>query len=121
MPVNTAKNHYLGKEGCKRMNCAQSVISAFKEKFDLSEETIELFRPYGTGRAPDGLCGAFYAAKYILEKNDAEVKASELENYFLEQAGAVKCHEIRVGKKLSCIGCVEKSSEFLEKYSGEVI
>jgi hypothetical protein len=59
MPVNTAKNHYLGKEGCKRMNCAQSVINAFKEKFDLKKETIELFKVYGAGRAPEGLCGAF--------------------------------------------------------------
>ena len=82
--------------------CLSILYKFFKEKFDLSEETIKLFRPYGAGRAPDGLCGAFYAAKYILEKNEAEVKASELENYFLEQAGAVKCHEIRVGKKLSC-------------------
>ena len=115
MPVNTAKNHYLGKEGCKRMNCAQSVISAFKEKFDLNEETIEAFRVYGAGRAPEGLCGALYAAKYILEKGFEEGKVNELEKYFIEQAGAVKCHEIRAGKKLSCLGCIEKSSEFLEK------
>jgi len=112
MPVNTAKNHYLGKEGCKRMNCAQSVICAFKDKFGLNEEVIEAFRAYGGGRAPDGLCGAYYAAKYLLHK-DSEEKACELENYFLEQAGAVKCHEIRGAKKLSCLGCVEKSSEFL--------
>lgn len=114
MPVNTAKNHYLGKDGYKRMNCAQSVISAFKEKFDLSTEIIESFRAYGAGRAPEGLCGAFYAARYILEKSAAD-KSTELEKYFLDQAGAVKCHEIRAGKKLSCIGCVEKCAEFLEK------
>lgn len=69
------------------MNCAQSVISAFKEKLDLNTETIELFRAYGAGRAPDGLCGALYAAKYILEKNAAEEKSIELENFFLNQAG----------------------------------
>lgn len=61
MPISTAKNHYLGKEGYKRMKCAHSVISAFKEKFNLSTETIESFRAYGAGRATYRLCGALYA------------------------------------------------------------
>ncbi|WP_010243917.1 C-GCAxxG-C-C family (seleno)protein [Acetivibrio cellulolyticus] len=115
MSVNTAKNHYLGKEGYTRMNCAQSVISAFKEKYNLSTEAIEAFRNFGTGRAPEGLCGALYAAKYIFEKYAAVEKSIELEKYFFDQAGAVKCDEIRMRKKLSCLGCVEKCAEFLER------
>ncbi len=121
MPVNTAKNYYTGKDGHKRMNCAQSVICAFKEQFGLCEEIVESFNAYGGGRAPDGLCGALYAAKYILEKGVDPAKANELEKYFLEKAGAVRCHDIRGERKLSCLGCVEKSSEFLEKYTQETI
>lgn len=113
MPVNTAKNYYLGKEGCKRMNCAQSVICAFKERFSLDESAVELFKLYGGGNAPGGLCGAFYAAKYVLENGADKQKTSELEKFFLEQAGSIKCREIRGVRKLSCLGCVEKSSEFL--------
>ncbi len=117
MPVNAAKNYYLGKEGYRRMNCAQSVISAFKERFGLSMKTVEAFRAYGAGRAPEGLCGAFYAARYILEKNTTEEKSAELEKFFLDQAGAIKCHEIRECRKLTCIGCVEKCAEFLDGIS----
>ncbi len=116
MSVNIAKNYYLGKEGYSRMNCAQSVISAFKEKHNLSTDTVESFGAYGGGRAPDGLCGALYAAMYILEKNAEVEKRNELERYFIDQAGAVKCRDIRACKKFSCLDCVEKSSEFLDEH-----
>lgn len=97
------------------MNCAQSVVSAFKEKFSLEDDLVDSFKAYGGGRAPAGLCGAFYAVKSIMEKLDKE-KISELEQYFLEHAGALECSNIKSLRKLSCVGCVEKSSEFLEKF-----
>jgi len=115
MSANVAKNHFLGKEGLRRLNCAQAVASAFQEKYDLSAETLEAFRAFGSGSAPEGLCGAYYAAKYILEKNEAQGEANRLERYFLEQAGDIRCSRIRACRKLSCLGCVEKSAEFLEK------
>lgn len=115
MSIEVAKNHFLGREGYKRMNCAQSVISAFKEKYNLSADTVEAFGAYGGGRAPDGLCGALYAAMHILKENAGIEKCNELEGYFIAQAGSVKCREIRMCKKLSCLDCVEKSSEFLDK------
>jgi len=70
---------------------------------------------YGGGRSPDGLCGALYAVKYILNNQQDKEKLAELKEYFLENAGALECSNIRGMKKLSCVGCVEKSSEFLEK------
>lgn len=109
-----AKTNYTGLGGCQRMNCAQSVISAFKEKFNLSEDLVEAFRNYGGGRAPEGLCGAYYAVKYILDKQDPE-KLEDLESHFLQHAGALECSNIKGLRKLSCVGCIEKSSEFLEK------
>ncbi len=112
MSAIEAKNNYIGVNGSK-MNCAQAVLSAFKEKYNIENESVELFRNYGGGKAPDGLCGAYYAVKYILSNYDKE-KVEELENYFLENAGALQCNNIKGLKKLSCVGCVEKSSEFLE-------
>lgn len=116
MAINTAKNHYLGKNGCKRMNCAQAIMHAFKEKFEIDESMVEQFKLYGSGNAPDGLCGAYYATKHILEKSTASGKDGELEKYFLEKAGAVKCREIRRAKKLSCLGCVEGCCEYLVNF-----
>jgi hypothetical protein len=114
MSVIAAKNNYIGHGGCKRMNCAQSVLSAFKEKFALEDNLVDSFKDYGGGKAPAGVCGAYYAAKCITDRYDKE-KSQQLERYFLEHAGALECKNIRGLKKLSCIGCVEKSSEFLEK------
>lgn len=112
MPINKARNHYLGKEGLKRLNCAQSVISAFKEKYEIDDDTIDLFKGYGGGNAPEGVCGAFYAGMFALEKQAPE-KIEEFKKYFIENAGSLSCREIRTNKKLSCVGCVEKSSEYL--------
>ncbi|MDP4182713.1 MAG: C-GCAxxG-C-C family (seleno)protein [Bacillota bacterium] len=113
MSVIKAKNNYIGQGGCVRMNCAQSVVSAFKDKFNLDDELVESFRAFGGGRAPAGVCGAYYAVKSIIERVDKD-KADELKKYFLDHAGALECSNIRGLKKLSCVGCVEKSSEFLE-------
>jgi len=115
MSVIKAKNNYTGLGGCQRMNCAQSVISAFKDDFNIGDDTVDAFKSYGGGRAPDGLCGAFYAVKYIINKQHDNEKVAELEKNFLEQAGALECKNIKGLKKLSCVGCVEKSSELLEK------
>lgn len=109
-----AKNNYIGRGGCQRMNCAQSVLSAFKEEFNISDELVARFGSYGGGRAPEGLCGAYYAVKYILSKENPQ-RLEELEKHFLNHAGALQCSNIKGLKKLSCVGCVEKSSEFLEK------
>lgn len=113
MSVEAARNYYTGNGGGKRMNCAQAVLSAFKEKFALEDDLVNSFKAYGGGRAPDGLCGAYYAVKCIIDIHDKE-KAEKLEKYFMEHAGALKCLNIKELRKLSCIGCVEKSSEFLE-------
>ncbi len=116
MSANKAKENYLGLNGCQRMNCAQSVLCAFKDEFKIDDDIIEKFRNYGGGRAPDGLCGALYAVKYIVnEKQLDKEKEAEIMDYFIKNAGALECSNIRNMRKLSCVGCVEKSSEFLEK------
>ena len=114
MSVTKAKCYYLGQDGHKRMNCAQSVLSAFKERFYIDDELIEEFKSYGGGRAPDSLCGAYYAAKKIINDYYKD-KIKEFEQYFIMQAGSIKCHAIREAKKLSCLECVEKSVEFVQE------
>jgi len=118
MPINKAKNHFLGKDGFERMNCAQSMVYTFKKKFNIDVD-IESFKKYGGGRAPEGLCGALYAAEYILRKVNMTEKVKDLEKFFFDQASALKCRDIRREKKLSCLGCVEKCSEFLADIDNE--
>ena len=115
MSAIKAKNNYIGKDVYQRMNCAQSVVSAFKEDFNIEDEIVDKFSSYGGGNAPGGLCGALYAVKYIISQQKNNQEIAELEKYFMEQAGALECRNIRGLKKLSCVGCVEKCSEFLEK------
>jgi len=115
MPINKAKNIFLGRDGEKRQNCAQSVLSAFKQEMNIGEELINLAKAYGGGRAPDGICGAYWAAKLIIEKYCCPEKAKEFEEFFNNQADSLLCKEIRKNKKLSCLGCVEKATEFIVK------
>lgn len=115
MSLEKAVSNFTGQNGA-RMNCAQSVLSGFKEEFDISEDRLREFQKYGGGRAPGGACGAFYAAKTILESSGGEGKTCELEKAFMDCANSTKCREIKMNGRLSCLGCVQKASEFLDAY-----
>ena len=114
MSVEKAKAHYIGKPGYRKLNCAQTIANAFKDKFGLSEDIIEQLGASGSGRAPDGQCGSLYAAKVLLEKTYPE-RIKDCEDALLSSAGSTKCREIRASRKLSCVGCVEKVAACIEK------
>jgi hypothetical protein len=114
MSKEKAKAHFLGQRGHKKLNCGQTIINAFKEKFSLPDEAVARFEGYGGGKAPGGHCGSFYAAKVILENAHLD-KLQECENALLAHAGSTKCKDIRSLRKLTCLGCVEKIAESLEK------
>ncbi|MDD5583665.1 MAG: hypothetical protein PHV55_01230 [Candidatus Omnitrophica bacterium] len=113
MSKEKAKVLFLGTQGHKKLNCGQAIIGAFKEKFNVSDATLCEFAKYGGGKAPEGLCGALYAAQVILGKHPDKMK--ECEVVFLTFAGSAKCKDIRALKKLTCSGCVEKVAQCLEK------
>lgn len=111
---NKAKDYYLGKNG-KKLNCAQSVSRSYTEVCSFYHKELENHADCGAGQAPEGYCGALYAALHILELEGKD-KKKECEGFFLSHAGALTCKEIRKLKKLSCLGCVEKAVEFLDKH-----
>lgn len=113
MPIEKAKKHYLGKDNHQKLNCAKSILEAFEE---LDEKTSKEIG-HGGGSAPSGECGAAYAAKYILNKHNPD-KLTDFEERFKQLAGSTKCKEIRKLRKLSCVGCVEKSAELLSELKG---
>ena len=107
------KELYLGLNGNKKHNCAQAVIAGFKDKFSLKDELVATFASHGGGKAPDGHCGALYAARHILEK-ESPGEIEKCNDAFIKAAGSTKCKEIRSMKKASCISCVEMAAELLE-------
>jgi hydroxypyruvate isomerase len=113
MRVQQALDYFLGKKE-KRLNCAQAIARAYQDVCTLHDTTIEQLRHAGNGRAPEGLCGAFYAAKLLLEISNPE-KYPQLEVDFFQKARSFKCQEIRKSKTLSCTECVQTCAFFLQE------
>jgi hypothetical protein len=91
-----------------RLNCAQSVLYAWREVFGETTLTIADLKPLGAGRAPDGLCGAVYAACQL-----ATDRAEALKAAFAARLGSLYCKEIRAAKKHPCADCVAQAAELL--------
>ena len=98
--------------GVEKYNCAQAVLKFFEDHPAASPEKIEEFKQFGGGRAPDGVCGAIYAASHILNN---EKLAAELKETFKREAGSCGCREIKDAGRLSCAGCVDLAADFCLK------
>ena len=108
----TQKNasDYFHKEDA--YNCAQAILRSFQSEYSISQKMIDSYSAYGGGRAEDGLCGALYAAKTML--NDPG-KTELLKKEFLKKAGSVKCREILKLKKLPCADCVDLAAKVVDE------
>jgi len=91
-----------------RLNCAQSVLHAWREVFGDTTITIPGLKPVGAGRAPEGLCGAIYAACLL-----APDRAEGLKAAFAARVGSLYCKEIRAARKRCCADCVAEAAELL--------
>jgi hypothetical protein len=102
MPINRAVTAF--KEN--RLNCAQSVLHAFQQHRNVSEEDIAQARRLGNGRAEDGLCGALYAALELVRDPSAR---DSLRSAFVAEAGSDKCDDISI----PCVECVRLAASLL--------
>jgi hypothetical protein len=104
------KEHALKvfRQSPDQLNCAQSVLYAWREVFGETSLTIAGLKPFGAGRAADGLCGAIYAACEL-----APDRAEELKTTFAARVGSLYCKEIRAAKKQTCAACVAEAAELL--------
>lgn len=98
--------------GAEGFNCAQSVLKAFQDICGIENGTISSFKAYGGGRAPGNECGAYYAAKHIL--NDQKLE-EELRNEFVLEGGSFKCTELKEDSRLECKDCVALAASFVEE------
>jgi hypothetical protein len=92
-----------------RLNCAQSVLHAWREVVGDTAITIPELKTFGAGRAPEGLCGAIYAACLL-----APHRAEELKAAFTARVSSLHCKEIRTAKNHSCADCVAEAAELLD-------
>jgi len=111
-----ALEHFRGKA---RYNCAQAVLKAYASPLGLGEGCIERFSQFGGGRAPEGQCGALFAAKALVHEPAAKQK---IEAEFLLAAGSKTCREIRKRRGFTCEQCVQTASDlvFLRLDDGHV-
>jgi hypothetical protein len=103
-----AKDYFRGKE---RYNCVQAIMKVFCRW--CKDKDIHSFRKIGHGKAPEGLCGAVYAAGCLLEDDARQLQMKKM---FTDEAGSVKCREILKKRKVSCERCVDLAAEILKRY-----
>jgi hypothetical protein len=105
-----SKQFHADKHG----NCAMSVAYGYARATAMSEDeavkAAEMFRAFGGGKAPNGSCGALYAAKMMQPDH-----ADAIEDFFKRCAqNFTKCSEIRPNKVIPCNRCVELAGEALD-------
>lgn len=107
MPVDRAVAAF--KE--ERLNCAQSILRAFQQHRNISEEDIMHASELGGGQAEEGLCGALYAALHL--SDDPPVRR-HLRDAFVASAGSDQCGKISI----SCVECVRLAASLLVEHGG---
>ncbi len=111
-----AVNHFTGKNGCRALNCAQTILYIFKGRFIfISEPVIDDFKKMGVGKAPGGECGMVYASKYILLNSGRTNEIMEFERFFTDFAGSLKCSDISKKKRTFCTLCIKETAVYLDE------
>ena len=95
----------------EKLNCVQSVLKSFQKELNIPDSRIAEFKAYGGGRAPEGVCGALFAAEVLL----AEQGKPSIKEKFKAKAGNTNCLAIKRENKTSCRECIRIAGELLEK------
>ena len=93
------------------LNCAQSVLHAWREVSGDTSIALADLKFLGGGRAPDGLCGALHAACMV-----APDRAEALKQNFAKQLGSLYCKELRAAKVHPCETCVGQAAKLLDHH-----
>lgn len=92
-------------------NCAQAVANKYKSLYK-NPDIVSEYAPYVGGRAPEGLCGALFAAKEALPQHAEEIQAE-----FIKICGEATCRKIKMETGTSCQTCVDTADKLVEKYT----
>jgi hypothetical protein len=105
----TAVEYYRSGRG----NCAKSVAYGWNAVHPEKSADPERFSSFGGGKAPEGLCGALYAARDI-SGNDA---VNDM--FAAKTGGRILCRDIRMNRVMPCHECVALAAEILESVESE--
>ena len=94
-------------------NCAEAIFLVFEPDESARPAHMREYRRLARGRAPGGVCGAFYAGADILERVRPEL-SEEFETVFRTQAGCTGCRSIRKRGKAECRECVLAAASYLD-------
>ena len=116
----------------KGFNCAQAVVMAYCDMFDMDEKTaMRAAEGFGGGMGGfNSTCGALSGCVMLagLKDSDGDTEngpktkmttyadSKAMDADFREFCGAGNCNEIKSGKKISCDGCIAHACEMAEKY-----
>jgi hypothetical protein len=92
----------------ENLNCAQAVSAAHQAVTGRQGSAVADFQLLGGGRAPDGECGALYAACHL-----APEAAARLRTGFAARAGATGCRPLKRERRFPCTECVGLAAELL--------
>lgn len=92
-------------------SCAQAVFKAFRP--DVSESELDALKANSAGKADGNVCGALYAARLLVDAN----KRAELDAFFQEHVGDMRCREIKSKFRTPCRDCVIIAAKGVEKFS----
>ena len=109
--MNRVKADKFFRAEPEKLNCAQCILKAFQTQLNIPDSIIAEFRKYGGGRAPEGICGALYAADYLLEQHGK----NSIQEEFRQKANAITCLELKKKRKVSCETYVNIVDELLEQ------
>lgn len=94
-----------------RHNCAQAIAHKWRRLY-ADKLVVESYAPYVGGRAPEGLCGALYAAMRACPAH-----AESIRREFEATCGGLRCSDIKRMGRTPCATCVDTADRLVEKYA----
>ena len=98
-------------------NCAQAIFKAFQDDFNITNDQIVEWAKYGNGKAPNGYCGAYFAALELIK--DHPELSEEFTRRFQEKSDHLTCFDIRFNYSMSCKNLVRLSANLLNELALE--
>ena len=92
----------------KLHNCAQAVAAGSGR-----DDLVEPYAVMGGGKAPEGMCGALYAALQLIPESRRQIARQK----FVAFAGSDICVTLKMRNRTSCIRCVEKAADLVEEFA----